>query len=230
MLFAIIIFFMLVGWYVSSTLKKKFRRYAQIPLHSGMSGEETAIRMLRDHGIYDVQITCTEGRLTDHYNPYQKTVNLSEEVYHGRNASAVAVAAHECGHAIQHANAYAMFQLRSTLVPIQNVSSKILNFIFIASFFGGMFLFGGFNANVILPIIIVCYTVITLLGLITLPVEMDASKRALAWIEDKRIVNSQEYTIAKDALKWAGLTYVVSALGSLVLLLYYVLSYLGNRD
>ena len=191
---------------------------------------EIAKLMLADNGINDVEVTCVTGKLTDHYNPRNKTVNLSEAVYHGRNAAAAAIASHECGHAVQHATAYSMLELRSAMVPIQNVSGKVINFIFIAMMFGGAFLFQSFPYNNIILIIIGAYAVMTSFAFITLPVEFDASKRALAWIEQRNIVNSDEHDMAKDALKWAAMTYVVVAIGSLVTLLYYVSMFLGGRD
>ncbi|GAB4337671.1 MAG: zinc metallopeptidase [Flammeovirgaceae bacterium] len=213
---------------MSYRLKSKFREYSQTPLESGLSGAETAAQMLRDNGIYDVRVTCVEGELTDHYNPSDKTVNLSYDVYYGRNAAAVAVAAHECGHAVQHARAYSMLEFRSMMVPIQNISAQILNFITIFSFLGGIF-FLGLPTKLVLLVIIACYSVITLFSLVTLPVELDASRRALAWIEARGVVNSYEHDMAKDALKWAALTYFVAALGSLVMLAYYIMQYLGLR-
>jgi Zn-dependent membrane protease YugP len=233
MVLIIILAFMVAGWLVSHRLKSKFKKYSQISLQSGLSGAEIAAQMLRDNRIYDVSITCVPGALTDHYNPLDKTVNLSEEVYYGRNAAAAAVAAHECGHAVQHATAYSMLELRSTLVPIQNASAKILNFIFIFSFIGMIFL--GSNIlpyQTVLLIIIGCYAAITAFTLVTLPVEFDASRRALAWITQRGVVNRTEYEMSKDALNWAAMTYVVAALSSLTMLFYYVLQYLGmsNND
>lgn len=226
------VFFMILGWVVSSRLKSKFREYSGIRLTRDLSGGEIARLMLADHGIHDVQVTSVEGELTDHYNPANKTVNLSRDVYHGRNAAAAAVAAHECGHAVQHATAYSMLEMRSAMVPIQNVSASVLNFIFMAMFFGSFLLGGSFlNPKISLLIIIACYAVFALFALITLPVEFDASKRALAWIENRGIVTSGEHAMAKDALKWAAMTYVVAAIGAVVTLIYYVLRYLGmNRD
>jgi Zn-dependent membrane protease YugP len=169
--------------------------------------------------------------LTDHYNPIDKTVNLSQEVYHGRNAAATAVAAHECGHAVQHATAYSFLQLRSAMVPIQNVSAKVINFIFMIMMFGAFFAQGLLPMKLALLIIIACYGVFALFALITLPVEFDASKRALAWVDARGIVTRQEHGMAKDALKWAAMTYVVAAVGAVTTLLYYVMMFLGaNRD
>ncbi len=225
------VFFMVVGMIVSSRLKSKFKEYSQKHLTRDLTGAEVARLMLADNGIHDVQVVSVEGQLTDHYNPANKTVNLSQEVFHGRNAAATAVAAHECGHAVQHATAYSMLQFRSAMVPVQNVSAQVLNFMMMAM------LFGSFFAGSILPwktallIIIVCYAVFALFAIITLPVEFDASKRALAWVEARGIVTRQEHDMAKDALKWAAMTYVVAAIGAITTLLYYVMMFLGSdRD
>lgn len=220
---------MLIGLAVSQMLKSKFKKYSKIPLSSNMSGKEIAEKMLKQHGIYDVKVESVEGKLTDHYNPLNKTVNLSPEVYEGRNAAAAAIAAHECGHAVQHATAYNMLKLRTALVPLQNASGKIINIIVMVSIFGGYFLYSALPFNMILYIIIAAYAVITTFSLVTLPVEFDASDRALIWIRTNGIVNSSEYDNAKDALKWAASTYVVAAIGSLATLMYYV-SLLGRRD
>jgi hypothetical protein len=230
MIFIIAIFFMILSFAVSSRLKGKFKKYSQVPLASNLSGKEIAERMLADNRIYDVKVLSHEGSLTDHYNPATKTVNLSEPVYYGRNAASAAVAAHECGHAVQHATAYRFLELRSALVPIQNASGKILNVIVIASIFGGSFFFSVFPYDMVLLAIIGVYTVLTSFSLITLPVEFDASNRALVWIESRGITTPKEQVMAKDALKWAALTYVVAALGSLVTLLYYISIFLGRRD
>lgn len=221
---------MIASLIASSSLKRKFRRYSETALSSNMSGAEIAAKMLRDHGIYDVEITCVEGQLTDHYNPADKTVNLSQEVYYGRSAASAAVAAHECGHAVQHATAYSMLEFRSALVPLQAISGTVLNFIFIASFFGGFFLTSLFPMQTMLLVVIGAYAVITTFSLITLPVEYDASKRALAWIQTNNVVNPQEYGMAKDALNTAASTYLIAALGSLATLLYYVTMFLGSSD
>jgi uncharacterized protein len=225
------LFFMAIGWMVSNRLKSKFQEYSQIQLTKNLTGAEIARLMLTDNGINDVKVICVEGQLTDHYNPMDKTVNLSQDVYHGRNAAATAVAAHECGHAVQHATAYSMLQLRSAMVPIQNVSGKVINFMMM------IMMFGAFTAQSFLPwqtallIIIACYGVFALFALITLPVEFDASKRALAWVDARGIVTRQEHDMAKDALKWAAMTYVVAAIGAVTTLLYYVMMFLGaNRD
>lgn len=230
MIFIIIIFFGILSFAVSSRLKSKFRKYSQTPISSNLSGKEIAEQMLRDNGIYDVNVVSVPGKLSDHYNPANKTVNLSPEVYNGRNAAAAAVASHECGHAVQHAQAYSMLEFRSALVPIQAVSAKIINFIFLASLFGGFMFYSAFPTNLVLMVIIGAYTVFTLFSFVTLPVEFDASKRALAWIDQNGIVTSSEHDQAKDALKWAAMTYVVAAIGSLVTLLYYISLFLGNRD
>jgi|SRR5690606_27941253 Zn-dependent membrane protease YugP len=222
--------FMVIGMIVSGRLKSKFRKYSAIRLSRDLSGAEIARLMLADNGIHDVQVLSVEGELTDHYNPTNKTVNLSPEVYHGRSAAAAAVAAHECGHAVQHATAYSMLQFRSAMVPIQNVSGKIMNMIFWAMILGGSFMQNILPWNTALLIIIACYGVFTLFAFVTLPVEFDASRRALAWIENRGIVNRQEHDMAKDALKWAAMTYVVAAIGALTTLLYYVMMFLGSRD
>ena len=226
----IIIGFAILSWAVSSRLKNKFKKYSQIPLKRNLSGAEVAKLMLSDNGIHDVEVISVQGKLTDHYNPAKKTVNLSEAVYHGRNAAAAAVASHECGHAVQHAKAYSMLEFRSAMVPIQNVSARVINFIFMAMLFSGFFLQNALPWNTALLIIIGCYSVFTLFAFVTLPVEFDASKRALAWVKERQIVDTNEYDMAKDALKWAAMTYVVAAVGSLVTLLYYVSLFLGGRD
>ena len=221
-------FFALLGWMVSSRLKSKFKQYSATPLEKNLTGAEIARLMLADHNISDVQVICVEGQLTDHYNPADKTVNLSEGVYHGRNAAATAVAAHECGHAVQHATAYSMLSLRSAMVPVQNVSGQILNYMLLAMMFGAFFARGFLPMGTALLIIIACYAVFSLFALITLPVEFDASNRALVWVRTRNIVNAGEYDMAKDALKWAAMTYVVAAIGALTTLAYYVMIYLGG--
>ncbi|HEY0656134.1 MAG TPA: zinc metallopeptidase [Chryseosolibacter sp.] len=222
--------FMAIGWMVSSRLKSKFREYSQIHLTRDLTGAEIAKLMLADNGISDVQVISVEGQLTDHYNPANRTVNLSQEVYHGRNAAAAAVAAHECGHAVQHARAYSMLEFRSAMVPIQNVSAQVINFLFMIMMFGSFFASSIMPWSTALLIIIACYGVFTLFAFITLPVEFDASKRALAWIEARGIVTRQEHDMAKDALKWAAMTYVVAAIGALTTLFYYVMMFLGSRE
>jgi Zn-dependent membrane protease YugP len=227
MIFVIAIVTMLVSWYVSNKLKRKFEEYSKYQLLSGMSGKEVAEQMLRDNKIYDVKVLSVEGRLTDHYNPADKTVNLSPDVYNGRNAASAAVAAHECGHAVQHAAAYSMLELRSSLVPIQNISANILNVLMMVMIFGGLFFAGPGALPIVLLIIIACNLVLTAFALITLPVEFDASNRALAWMESRGVTNPQEHEMAKDALKWAARTYVVVAIGAMAQLIYYVMMYLG---
>jgi len=228
----IMVVFGIISFAVSNKLKSKFKKYSQTPLKRNLSGAEIARLMLTDNGIHDVEVISVGGKLTDHYNPAKKTVNLSEEVYHGRNAAAAAVASHECGHAVQHANAYSMLEFRSAMVPVQNASAKVMNFIFMAMLFGG-FMFTSMSSGVIstlLLVIIGCYGIFTLFSFVTLPVEFDASKRALSWVKERNIVDDSEYDMAKDALKWAAMTYVVVAIGSLVTLLYYVAMFLGGRD
>ncbi len=225
-----IVIFMIISFAVSARLRNKFKKYSKIGIKSGLSGGEVAELMLRDHGLRDVKVTCVQGTLTDHYNPLNKTVNLSESVYHGRSAAAAAVAAHECGHAVQHATGYRALEMRSALVPIQNVSGRILNIVVLVSIFGGAFLFSTFPFQWVLLIIIGCYLILTLFSFITLPVEFNASSRALRWVSDRNIVDASEHDMAKDALKWAAMTYVVAAIGALVSLLYYVTLFLGSRD
>jgi Zn-dependent membrane protease YugP len=223
MYFVLVILLMIVGGIVQWRLRSKFAKYSRIPLASGMSGAEVARQMLRDYGIYDVEVISVPGQLTDHYNPIDKTVNLSEDVYYGRSA---AVAAHECGHAVQHAEAYSMLQLRSALVPIQNVSATILNVIMWVSFLGGYVFFRLIPIETVLLIIIAAYGVMTLFSFVTLPVEIDASRRAIRWIESRGVVTSAEAPMARDALQWAAYTYVVAALSALTMLLYYVLQFM----
>lgn len=224
------IVFMVIGSIVSGKLKRKFHEYSQLQLAKNLTGAEIARLMLADNGIQDVEVTNVQGKLTDHYNPANKTVNLSEDVYHGRNAAAAAVASHECGHAIQHAKAYSMLELRSAMVPIQNITSKLMNIIFFAMMFGAFAVQGLFSFDFAILVIIGCYSVFALFALITLPVEFDASRRALAWIEARGIVNRQEHDMAKDALKWAAMTYVVAAIAALASLMYWVMIFLGRRD
>ena len=217
----------LVSWLVSSKLKSKFNEYSHVHLRNGLSGAEIAQQMLNDHGIYDVRVISTPGQLTDHYNPIDKTVNLSESVYNQRNASAAAVAAHECGHAVQHATAYNMLQLRSQLVPIVNVSSTLSQWLI----FGGLILgaAAGFGFGFYIAVIgLVLMAIATAFSFITLPVEYDASNRALAWLKNKNMLSQQEYAGAEDALKWAARTYVVAAIGALASLLYWALQVFGG--
>jgi uncharacterized protein len=233
-LLAIGIITMLVSWFVSWRLRSKFKEYSQTPLRSGLSGQEIAEMMLKDSGIYDVKVISVEGQLTDHYNPLNKTVNLSNDVFYGRNAAAVAVSAHECGHAVQHQQAYAPLKLRSSLVPVVNVCAKTLNIANMVLLFGGMYAMsssrGGGMGDLLLLVLIGANLGLTLFSMITLPVEFDASHRALAWIDRKGVVTSQEHTMAKDALHWAAMTYVVAALGALAQLMYWVMIFLGRRD
>ncbi len=220
----------LASWLVSNTLKSKFKTYSKIHLRNGMSGAEIAEKMLADHGIRDVKVISTPGRLTDHYNPRNKTVNLSEAVYHQRNAAAAAVATHEVGHAVQHAQAYEWLTMRSQLVPVVTISSRFSQWLVI----GGLVLgaaSGTTGIGFTIAIIgLVMMGIATLFSFITLPVEYDASNRALAWLKNKNIVSQQEYAGSKDALKWAARTYLVAALGSLAMLLYWGLQILGSRD
>lgn len=219
----------LVSWIVSSKLKSKFEHYSKIHLRNGMSGAEIATKMLEDHGIYDVKVISTPGQLTDHYNPADKTVNLSESVYNQRNASAAAVAAHECGHAVQHATAYNMLQLRSQLVPIVNVSSTLSQWLIIGGLILGAAAHIGFGYYIAV-IGLILMAVATAFSFITLPVEYDASNRALAWLKKKNMLSQQEYAGAEDALKWAARTYVVAAIGALASLIYWAFQVFGRRE
>ena len=229
MIWLIIIFFMIAGGIVSNRLKNKFKKYSSIPLNNGMTGKEVAERMLQDHGISNVKVVSVTGRLTDHYNPQDKTVNLSPDVYNNNSVAAAAVAAHECGHAVQHATAYAWLQMRSAMVPAVAFSSKMLNFIFIMMLLGTGVL-GWFGIDTALLAVIVFQGAITLFTLVTLPVEFDASNRALIWLKKSNITSEQNHPMAQDALKWAAGTYMVAALASLTQLAYYIMLYLGNRD
>lgn len=222
--YAIGILVMLISMYVQWRLKSKFEEYSQVGLSNGMSGREIAEKMLRDSGIYDVRVVSVEGQLTDHYNPQDKTVNLSPDVYYGRSVSAAAVASHECGHAVQHATAYQWLQFRSQMVPFLSVSSRYMQWVILA----GVVLLN--TTPIPLALGVALFAVTTLFSFITLPVEYDASNRALAWIQNNRIVNEKEYFMAKDALKWAARTYLVAAIGSLATLLYYVSLLMGRRD
>jgi Zn-dependent membrane protease YugP len=229
MLIIILIGFMIVGFIVQSKLKRKFEEYSQIGTASGLSGREVAEKMLFAYGIHDVTIQSVEGKLTDHYNPTDKTVNLSPEVYHGRSVAAAAVAAHECGHAVQHATAYSWLQFRSTMVPMVSFSTKALNAIFILMFLGA-FLTSMFTYDTLFIVIIALQGAITLFTVVTLPVEYDASNRALAWLDKAQITSASEHEKAKDALKWAANTYLVSALAALTTLAYYIMMFMGGRD
>ncbi len=213
----------LFSWLVSARLQSKFKKYSQVPLPNGMSGREIAEKMLHDNGIYDVQVISTAGHLTDHFNPATKTVNLSDSVYNQQNIAAAAVAAHECGHAIQHAVAYAPLKMRSALVPVVSFSSNIIQWVLL----GGMILINTFPQLMLLGIIL--FSMTTLFSFITLPVEINASTRAIAWLSDAGITNKDTDGMAKEALRSAAYTYVVAALGSLATLLYYVMIFLGRR-
>lgn len=228
-LILIVVVFGIMGYVVSSKLKNKFKKYSQTSLKANLSGKEVAELMLADHNISNVTVNCVEGQLSDHYNPLNKTVNLSPDVYYGRNAAATAVASHECGHAVQHATSYAWLSLRTALVPIQNASGKILNIVLIAALFGGIALFG-LPYEVVGLIVVGSYSILTLFTLVTLPVEFDASNRALAWVQERNIVTTSEYGMSKDALKWAAMTYVVAALASLATLAYYAYIFFGSRE
>lgn len=217
----------LASWLVSNRLQSKFAHYSQVQLRNGMSGKEIAEKMLHDNGIYDVKVTHVPGQLTDHYNPIDKTVNLSEAVYNQRNAAAAAVAAHECGHAVQHAQAYAWLNLRSKLVPAVNISSNLSNILIIVGFLLGAAAKVGFGYWVAVAGVAL-FAITTLFTLITLPVEYDASNRALAWLKNKNMVTREEYAGAEDSLKWAARTYVVAAVGSLAQLLYWVYRLMGS--
>lgn len=218
--------FMLIGMIVQARLKSKFSAYSKVPTSSGLSGKEIAEKMLHDSGIYDVKVVSVQGFLSDHYNPANKTVNLSPEVYEGRNVSAAAVAAHECGHAVQHATAYSMLKLRSALVPIVSVSSNLAQWVILIGL--GLFTVGGGNSTVLL-IGIILFATSTLFSVVTLPVEFDASNRALKWLDNAQITLPQEHEKAKDALKWAALTYVVAALASIAMLVQYIMIYNDRR-
>lgn len=223
--FLIIGLFSLIGMGISMRLRSKFNYYSKIGLHSGMSGAEIAGAMLRYYGINDVRITEGQGYLSDHYNPLNKTVNLSPDVYQGRSVAAAAVAAHECGHAVQHANAYAMLQVRSVLAPVVRVAAGLQQYLLLFA----LGAFGIQGGQTLLLITIIVFGVTTLFSLITLPVEFDASRRALVWLEQSGMARGEEYKGAKDALWWAAMTYVVAALSALVTLLYLVLRMNNNN-
>jgi Zn-dependent membrane protease YugP len=225
-IFIISLVFLGISFIVSAVLKSRFTKYSKIGLANGLSGREIAEKMLRESGIYDVKVISVQGFLSDHYNPANKTVNLSPEVYEGRSISAAAVAAHECGHAIQHANAYKPLVMRSKLVPAVQVSSQVVNWVLLA----GMIMTGISQNPTILLIGVAGMAITVLFSLITLPVEFDASKRALAWLNSTNVTNAQEYPKAKDALKWAATTYVVAALAAVAQLIYFVMLYLNARD
>lgn len=217
-------FFMLLSWLVQSRMKSKFRKYSKIPLSNGMTGRDISEAMLRQNGISGVRIGSVQGQLSDHYNPTNKTINLSPNVYSGTSVMAAAIAAHETGHALQHAKAYSWLQLRSTLVPIVSISSKWVQWVLLA----GILLINIFPHLLLIGIIMFAAT--TLFSFITLPVEFDASKRALVWLESNGITNSQQHHMVEDSLKWAAMTYVVAALASLATLLYYVMIFMGSDD
>ena len=215
----------LISMFVQSRLRSKFEFYSKVHLRNGMSGKEVAEKMLRDNGINDVQVISVPGQLTDHYNPENKTVNLSEAVYMQRNAAAAAVAAHECGHAVQHAVGYSMLQFRSKMVPVVNISSRLLQFVLM----GGILVMAMSGSKTILAVGVVLFAITTLFAFITLPVEYDASNRALKWLKTTGTVTAEEYEGAEDSLKWAARTYVVAALGSLAQLIYFASLLSGNR-
>jgi Zn-dependent membrane protease YugP len=217
--------FLGISMLVSMALKNKFKKYSGVLLSNGLTGREIAEKMLRENGIYDVKVTSVEGFLTDHYNPQNKTVNLSPEVYNGRSVAAAAVAAHECGHAVQHATKYSWLQFRTKMVPAVMITSNLANWILLA----GVIMASSGNPTVLL-IGIVMFSISVIFTVVTLPVEFDASRRALAWLNHTNVTNSQEYPKAKDALKWAALTYVIAALAAVVTLIQYVLLFLGTRD
>lgn len=212
------------SWFVQNRLKSKFKKYSLTPISSNLSGKEIAEKMLADHGIYDVKVISVNGQLTDHYNPLKKTVNLSESVYNQRNAAAAAVAAHEVGHAVQHARSYSWLTMRSKLVPAVSISSKWVTWVLIAGI--GL---ASFSGNLLLlQVAVAMFAMTTVFSFVTLPVEFDASNRALAWIKSSNMASSSELEDSKDALKWAAMTYVVAALSSLVTLLYYASMLLGR--
>ncbi|MDP9229055.1 MAG: zinc metallopeptidase [Bacteroidota bacterium] len=214
-----------ISMIVSMILKRKFTKYSKVPLSNGMSGKEIAQKMLRDNGIYDVEVISVQGFLSDHYDPIKKTVNLSPEVYTGTSVASAAVAAHECGHAVQHTTAYAWLMMRSRLVPLVQVTSNLVNWILLI----GIFMASSGNPTLLL-VGIGLFALSVIFTLITLPVEFDASRRALAWLNNTNVTNYKEYPKAKDALKWAAMTYVVAALAAIVTLLQYIMYFMGNRD
>ncbi len=218
------ILFAVIGMIVSGVLKSKFKKYSEIPVKGGLTGKDIAERMLAENGITDVQVISVAGQLTDHYNPVNKTVNLSEGVYSSNSIAAAAVAAHECGHAVQHATQYSWLQLRSKMVPVVSISSQWVMWIILA----GILLVNSFGTTLLLAGIVL-FGLTTLFSFITLPVEVDASRRAINWLEGSSVAGSMEMGKAKDALNWAGYTYVIAALGSLATLLYYIAIYMGRR-
>ena len=226
----IFIVFLILTSLIGNQLKSRFRRYSKIPVNYGMTGKEVAEKMLHENGIHNVKVTSVKGQLTDHYNPAARTVNLSTDVYHGSSVASAAIAAHECGHAVQHARAYAFLQFRTALVPLQNISAKIMNVIFAVMFFGFLFLPGVISFESALYIIIACYAIFSLFALVTLPVEIDASRRALAWLNRSRITSYKTHDKARDALKWASYTYLVAAISSLAMLFYFIMLLGGRRN
>jgi uncharacterized protein len=223
-IWVIFIGFMILSWVISLTLKSKFKKYSKVPLDNGMSGRDVAEKMLRENGIFDVKVESVQGQLTDHYNPVNKTINLSHEVYIGRSVSAAAVAAHETGHAVQHSKAYEWLGFRSSLVPAVSFASKYVQWILLF----GILVVQRFPALLLSGIVLFALT--TVFSFITLPVEINASKRALAWLTNSGITTYENQEKAQDALKWAAYTYVVAALGSLATLLYYIMIFMGSRD
>lgn len=221
-IYVIFIVFALLSWIVQKTLQSKFKKYSQVPLQGGLTGKDIAERMLKENGIYDVKVQHTGGQLTDHYNPQTKIVNLSDNVFYGNSIAAAAVAAHECGHAVQHARAYAFLTMRSKLVPAVSFASKWMQWVLLA----GILLVSSFPQLLLAGIVLFAMT--TLFSFITLPVEINASKRAVAWLSNTGITNNTTYPMATDALKWAAYTYVVAALSSLATLVYYILIFLGG--
>jgi uncharacterized protein len=224
MIWIIIIISMALSWYIGYRLKSKFKEYAELPIGQNLSGKEIAERMLNDNGISDVKVISVEGELTDHYNPVNKTVNLSPDVFYGRNVAAAAVSAHECGHAVQHSKAYSFLQMRSSLVPVVSFASNWVQWILLA----GVLVFNKFPFLLLFGIILFALT--TIFSFITLPVEIDASRRALVWLTSSGLAANYQYDKAKDALKWAAYTYVVAALSSLAVLLYYIFIFLNRRN
>ena len=228
MIFIILLVFMVAGFAVQARLKNRFKKYSESHLSSGLSGAEVARRMLNFYGLDSVQIISVPGQLTDHYNPANKTVNLSPEVYEGRNISAAAVAAHECGHAVQHATAYAWLTMRSKMVPVVSFSGKIMNMVFLFSILGMSVLGLGFEQALV--VVIAAQAVVATFALVTLPVEYDASRRALVWLQGAGITDASNHHQAEDALKWAARTYLVAAAAAVTQLLYYIMLYMGRRD
>lgn len=223
----IFVVLMIASFIIQKTLTSRIEKYSKVQLSSGLSGKEVAEKMLRDNGIYDVQVTCTGGYLTDHYDPTKKTVNLSQGVFEGRNISSAAVAAHECGHAVQHATAYRWLTMRSKLVPAVQFGSQFSQWILLAGVL--LLSFSSFIGQWVLLVGIVLFALTTLFSIITLPVEYNASNRAVEWLDSHAITTGEETAMAKDALKWAARTYLIAALSSLATLLYYVMIFLGGR-